>query len=102
MDIASSNLSYMKRELLDESHSGPKRAREIIHGEEGILKLLRYVEENLARLHAAETASNGSEAALAQLQEAAFNIQAPIRRATSLRGEPHRYPPPGGDCLKRF
>ena len=69
------------------SYSGANRRALIIRGQECILELLRYVENDIATLRQAETASNGSDAALAQLQEARFNIRARIRRAETLLRE---------------
>lgn len=79
--------SYLKRELINGSYSGANRPALIIRGQEGLLELLRYVENHIATLHQAETASNCSDAALAQLQEARFDIRALIRRAETLLQE---------------
>lgn len=51
------------------------RALGIIRGQQGILRLLRYVEENLPALQQATIALDGSHAAIAELEAIRFEIR---------------------------
>ncbi|KAJ5345655.1 hypothetical protein N7452_003659 [Penicillium brevicompactum] len=92
MGILFPTLTHEERELMDKSPPGPdQEARpiptfvgephdgnpitEIIHGHEGIVSLLRYVEESIGNLHEAALAENSSDE---ELQAARANIVAYI------------------------
>ena len=60
------------------------RALGIIRGHQGILQLLRYVEESLPAVQQARIALDGSDAAMAELEAIRFDIRVRIDRIETL------------------
>lgn len=60
------------------------RALGIIRGQQGILRLLRYVEESLPALQQANIALDGSDAGMAELEAIRFDIRVRIGRIETL------------------